>query len=193
MREEYRVPHLRRTPARRDEAVTGDCVRARSGVVSREKGGATAGVVGQVGQRRRLQYDTAGHIMPRAGDAPAREGVGSCLDGNASATCVTKRGGRGRVSSAGGDELSGRCERILAGESREPVCAWRSRRACVGGAGCDLKSADRARAGPLLPETRPPPFPCSRGSRGGYPLAALGTLLQNLSSVGRGPYEASMV
>ena len=51
-----------------------------------EEGGARAGVVGQVGQRRRLQYDTAGHIMPRAGDAPAREGVGSCLDGNASAT-----------------------------------------------------------------------------------------------------------
>ena len=85
VREEYRVPHLRHTPARRDEAVTGDCVRARSRVVSRDFG-ARAGVVGQVGQRRRLQYDTAGHIMPRAGDAPAREGAGSCLDGNASAT-----------------------------------------------------------------------------------------------------------
>ena len=88
VREEYRVPHLRHTPARRDEAVTGDCVRrARSRVVSRDFG---AG-------RERVSWGRSGRdggynmirpvISCRGPGTRLQEGgSGASLDGNASAT-----------------------------------------------------------------------------------------------------------
>ena len=87
VREEYRVPHLRHTPARRDEAVTGDCVRASSRVVSRDFG---AG-------RERVSWGRSGRdggynmirpvISCRGPGTRLQEGgSGACLDGNASAT-----------------------------------------------------------------------------------------------------------